>query len=825
MIWSNILELLINFKLEFATLAFNMTPFGPYGFYKQVNNSGQLEFKSLKLVSVNNGVGLCYETPNEVVVFIGNVLPPNSNNDIYLADTPEDVADIPTEGLNAGDLVYIISTESYQSWDGDSWEDYTPGEALIPPLADVLDQGNTSGPNDIIFDALQGLQFNNSSKLREGTTNAGLGGNKGVAQVCSLDYELKWEAGRLYVMEQDGTTIRQSLYNFTTTPTATDDSSLGYAIGSLWTLDDGTTYECIDATATSADWIKTSQSKFIEITKAQLLALEGLGTLSVNVWYKITDALGSTAKILVSATSVSIVSKSAVNLTDGTFGQYTLNADTYVAIIGTGDVVGPASSVNNQIALFNGTTGKVIKDSGVLLSAKQDTLTAGNMHTYVDSLTALTTPADADRMIIVDNSASLAKKITWANIKTTLASTFQAVLTAANFGTFLTGLTAKNTLVDADEVVSSDSAASSVAKKTTWLNVWTNYIKVKSDALYQATGLAMLKANNGSDIAAIATFRANIGQDKITNCGDAIYTILSTDKAVVTNATFTSSRTWTLPAANSVNAGYEIIVADLFGGVSATNTLVIARAGSDTINGATSQTIAAQYAMRRLFSDGVSKWTFDGGLMRISDYIGTTLTASVIVGTDINSKLQPLSTATYPSLTELAYVKGVTNAIQTQINARRKTLQSTGLGAVVSGNTNITLSKSILIPANTFVAGDIPKVTTRILKTGAVGSYTPRMYLNTTNNLNSAILVGTGYVGTNVNFASGMERVISIEAATGANTFVHNTTTAIGLECINYTGSESTLTIDWTQDQYLMVAIQLTSAVTDTANCRYILIN
>ncbi len=89
MIWSNILELLINFKLEFATLAWTITPFGPYGFYKQVNNSGQLEFKSLKVVGINNGA-TCYETPNEVVVFIGNVLPPNSNNDIYLADTPED---------------------------------------------------------------------------------------------------------------------------------------------------------------------------------------------------------------------------------------------------------------------------------------------------------------------------------------------------------------------------------------------------------------------------------------------------------------------------------------------------------------------------------------------------------------------------------------------------------------------------------------------------------------------------------------------------------------------------------------------------------------
>jgi len=48
--------------------------------------------------------------------------------------------------------------------------------------------------------------------------------------------------------------------------------------------------------------------------------------------------------------------------------------------------------------------------------------------------------------------------------------------------------------------------------------------------------------------------------------------------------------------------------------------------------------------------------------------IQNTLTASQIVSTDANKKLQTLAVATYPSLTELSYVKGVTSAIQTQLN-------------------------------------------------------------------------------------------------------------------------------------------------------------
>lgn len=55
----------------------------------------------------------------------------------------------------------------------------------------------------------------------------------------------------------------------------------------------------------------------------------------------------------------------------------------------TGDVNGPASSINNNLASFNGTTGKVIKDSGIAVSGS--TLTAsvtGNAGTA----TALQTP-------------------------------------------------------------------------------------------------------------------------------------------------------------------------------------------------------------------------------------------------------------------------------------------------------------------------------------------------------------------------------------------------------------------------------------------------
>lgn len=54
-------------------------------------------------------------------------------------------------------------------------------------------------------------------------------------------------------------------------------------------------------------------------------------------------------------------------------------------------------------------------------------------------------------------------------------------------------------------------------------------------------------------------------------------------------------------------------------------------------------------------------------------FVGETLsglTASELVATDGSKAMQSLAVATYPSLTELAYVKGATSAIQTQFTAK-----------------------------------------------------------------------------------------------------------------------------------------------------------
>lgn len=69
-----------------------------------------------------------------------------------------------------------------------------------------------------------------------------------------------------------------------------------------------------------------------------------------------------------------------------------------------------------------------------------------------------------------------------------LSTVYQAILTDINFGAFSNSLSDKTTPVDADTVNLSDSADSNKAKKTTWINVWTNYLKPKADAIYAPNG-------------------------------------------------------------------------------------------------------------------------------------------------------------------------------------------------------------------------------------------------------------------------------------------------------------------------------------------------
>lgn len=122
---------------------------------------------------------------------------------------------------------------------------------------------------------------------------------------------------------------------------------------------------------------------------------------------------------------------------------------------------------------------------------------------------------------------------------------------------------------------------------------------------------ALAATSNLSDLSNPKTARVNLGVDKRSPIGDANYTILATDAVVALSVALTASRVWTLPAANSFNAGQRLFIVDEVGGVSGTKTLTVQRAASDLINGTTTQILNYPYQSVCLISDGFSRWTYD----------------------------------------------------------------------------------------------------------------------------------------------------------------------------------------------------------------------
>ncbi|MGD1035907.1 MAG: hypothetical protein ABR878_01685 [Roseiarcus sp.] len=96
-----------------------------------------------------------------------------------------------------------------------------------------------------------------------------------------------------------------------------------------------------------------------------------------------------------------------------------------------------------------------------------------------------------------------------------------------------------------------------------------------------------------------------------TAVSDAAYSALATDRLIAYTA-LTAARIVSLPAAANFPAGTPLAIIDESGSCSATNTITIARAGSDTIDGGASATLASAYGSLTLESNGANAWTIIG---------------------------------------------------------------------------------------------------------------------------------------------------------------------------------------------------------------------
>lgn len=165
--------------------------------------------------------------------------------------------------------------------------------------------------------------------------------------------------------------------------------------------------------------------------------------------------------------------------------------------------------------------------------------------------------------------------------------------------------------------------------------------------------------------------------------------ILPNDQNSIRAAGFESSSTPGLVMAGQIDEITGRILVDNAGGGGAATEITVTNEATDT----TCFLVFVTAATGDLEPKSNAGLTFNSNTARLNSTIlaSSSLTASEIVITDANKNLVSAAVATYPSLTELTYLKGVTSAIQTQLNAKAAALSGTA-NEIAYFNTTTTIA-------------------------------------------------------------------------------------------------------------------------------------
>ena len=411
-------------------------------------------------------------------------------------------------------------------------------------------------------------------------------------------------------------------------------------------------------------------ANIVYITKANLITLGSTSGISTTTFYIVTDA--AAGQLLTKGKTSTTIDDGVLNLDTGESGTYVLSTDTFtIATPDLQQVTDAGATTTNGITVDNGAGESInVKHNLIKITnalAADAVITSPNLTTTTtfeipDKLTSPQTFAMLSDIATPD----LQQVLDEGNVSTTSLRIDDGAGNRTSVDEY--GVTIQNPLGGIASIIS-PTLDETVIFELPDKPAGTQTFAMLSDI---TGGGSVNSVTAGTNISVTGT-----STDPIINSLSDRYKTTSLSSVLIGNG----SKTFTVDANLSYIPLQEVLV--VFNSSNHMHGTVTSYSGTTLIVDIKHHTGSGTYALWSINLDGtpVDAITGTGTANRLAYFTATqviddvaAITAARALKSDANGLPVHFDTAIEPSLTELSYVKGVTSAIQTQLNGKEATI-------------------------------------------------------------------------------------------------------------------------------------------------------